>query len=211
MAQADSAKMRLFTTFAGKAPAESIQGPASGAQGEGTDPARRLKQLSAGSSRWSPFFAFSSKHDLPTTSLLLQCIGLGHASSQELRTFDGQAAGAGGSGGGAAARDGLDGQLAAALAERLVPGWWHLTHTVPGWRWHLQASLGRRQRLPGNCHLCPPLSSAAPLPRVPTLPAGPNPSPEPSGVTLPRRAGAVLLCRRPRRLAGSARPAGGGW
>lgn len=137
-------KMRLFTTFGGKGSGGGVQDPANNAQA--ADAARRLEQLAAGSSRWSPFFAFSSKHDLPTTSLLLQCIGLGHASSTALRTFDGQAAAAGGGGKESTKHYVRDGQLAAAFAEQLVPGWWHLTHTMPGWSWHLQA---RRLAVPG--------------------------------------------------------------
>ncbi|KAI3425332.1 hypothetical protein D9Q98_009096 [Chlorella vulgaris] len=63
---------------------------------------------------------------MPTTSLLLHCIALGHSSAAQLTGFDAE--------GGTDVRDG---QLAAAFAEHLVGGWRHLSYT-PGWRWHLQ-------------------------------------------------------------------------
>lgn len=149
---AEAKQLRLFATLDGKQQAAdgSAGGgggkPAAPAVGAVTNPQQRLELLAAGSSsKWSPFYAVSARHDMHTTALLTHCISLGHQSSGQLAGFDRDLSRCGGCEAGS-----QDGQLAAALAEQLVPGWRALTRT-PGWRWHLQARPGE----PNNPLHCP--------------------------------------------------------
>ena len=140
-------KLRLFTTF------EQTKND-DAANTASRKRAQHLELLAAGSSRWAPFYALTSTFDLPTTALLLHCIAHGHASSSGkalMEGFDrsparaarGRHVGSGGrdSGSSSSGSGSAEGRLAAALADRLVPGWWYLTHTAPFWSWQLQASL----------------------------------------------------------------------
>ncbi|KAL4857081.1 putative S-adenosyl-L-methionine-dependent methyltransferase [Chlorella vulgaris] len=121
MAQTEAKRLRLFTTLGSGPPAAP-----SSAVGPAPETARRLEVVASSSNKWSPFYSFSTRHDMPTTSLLLHCIARGHSSAAQLTGFDAEGG-----------MDGRDGQLAAAFAEHLVGGWRHLSYT-PGWRWHLQ-------------------------------------------------------------------------
>jgi hypothetical protein len=135
MAQTEAKRLRLFTTL-GRGP----PGAPSSAVGPAPETARRLEVVASSSNKWSPFYSFSTRHDMPTTSLLLHCIALGHSSAAQLTGFDAEGG-----------MDGRDGQLAAAFAEHLVGGWRHLSYT-PGWRWHLQVCAS----------ICPPRSDSQP-------------------------------------------------
>ena len=65
-------QLRLFTTFEPTAPAEAV-GSKPALAGDGAQQQlEQLALLAAGSSStWSPLFAVSSAHDMPTTALLL--------------------------------------------------------------------------------------------------------------------------------------------
>ena len=122
---ADKEQLRLFHTLDSKRAA---------AQSAAAAAATATKQLEAalatGSSPRFPFHAVSSRYDQATTALLLHIVAHGYAtsSSAALPGFDR------GSGADSLA---TEGQLAAAFADRLVPGWWHLTRGLL-WRWHLR-------------------------------------------------------------------------
>lgn len=123
-------QLRLFHTLDSKrAAAQSAAAAAAIATKQ------REAALAAGSSPRFPFHAISSRYDQATTALLLHNLAHGYATSGSaaLRGFDRSGSGSGTSAEPLAA----EGQLAAEFADRLVPGWWHLTRGLL-WRWHLR-------------------------------------------------------------------------
>lgn len=124
-------QLRLFQTLDGKRSAAQAAAAAAA-----TATKQREAALATGSSPRFPFHAVSSRHDQATTALLLHIVAHGYATSGSaaLPGFDRSSSG---SSSGAAAAFAAEGQLAAAFADRLVPGWWHLTRGLL-WRWHLR-------------------------------------------------------------------------
>lgn len=120
-------QLRLFCTLGGK------QGAAQSAAATAAAVTKqREAALAAGSSPRLPFHAVSSRYDQATTALLLHVVAHGYTTSGSgaaLPGFDRS--------GGEGAPAACEGQLAAAFADRLVPGWWHLTRGLL-WRWHLR-------------------------------------------------------------------------
>lgn len=127
------AKLRLFSTLDdGKRRADAAASAAASA-------AAHEAALAASGQRWGPLFrALTRSLDMPTTALLLQCVSSGSSRS---RSGKEQLPNFGSAGGSAAAQAAAEGELAAAMAERLLPGWWWLTCCVPAWRWQATAAL----------------------------------------------------------------------
>lgn len=121
-------QLRLFQTLDGKRSAAQAATAAAA-----TATKQREVALAAGSSPRFPFHAVSSRYDQATTVLLLHIVAHSYATSGSaaLPGFDRSSSNC------AANSNAAEGQLAAAFADRLVPGWWHLTRGLL-WRWHLR-------------------------------------------------------------------------
>lgn len=122
-------QLRLFHTL------DSKRGAAKdAAAAAATATKQREAALATGSSPRLPFHAVSCRHDQATSALLLHIVAHGYATSGSaaLPGFDRS-----GSSGSSAEERAAEGQLAAAFADWLVPGWWHLTRGLL-WRWHLR-------------------------------------------------------------------------
>ena len=125
-------QLRLFCTLDGK------QGAAqAAAAAAATATKQREAALAAGSSPRFPFHAVSSRYDQPTTALLLHVVAHGYTTSGDSAALPGFDRGGGSSGTGDGNEGAAEGQLAAAFADQLVPGWWHLTRGLL-WRWQLR-------------------------------------------------------------------------
>lgn len=133
------APLRLFTTLDDKRGSSDSGARQAAAKAAAPTPAQ-VAALAC--SRGTLFHALSSRHDLSTSQLLIHCIAHGYTTTgSALPGFDRSSSSSGGSGEATDEQPFAEGQLAAALAEQLVGGWWYATHGVLAWRWQLAALL----------------------------------------------------------------------